>query len=67
MDFSQLNKQRAASFNKQKQLLKKLSAGQTILCEQCQKPLKLNLAVDAAQKGQVCCDKGCTLIELEIA
>ncbi|MCF6437353.1 MULTISPECIES: hypothetical protein [Pseudoalteromonas] len=67
MDFSQLNKQRAASFNKQKQLLKKLSAGQTICCEQCQKPLKLNLAVDAAQKGHVCCDKGCTYIELEIA
>jgi hypothetical protein len=67
IDFTQLNKQRAASFNKQKQLLKKLSAGQTILCETCSAPLKLNLAVDSSQKGHVCCAKGCTHIELEIA
>ncbi|MBD1582350.1 hypothetical protein [Pseudoalteromonas sp. S16_S37] len=67
MDFSQFNKQRAASFNQQKQLLKKLSAGQTMLCETCQKPLKLNLAVEVSQKGQVCCEQGCTQIELEIA
>ncbi|CAH9066493.1 hypothetical protein PSECIP111951_03825 [Pseudoalteromonas holothuriae] len=66
MDFSQFNKRRAASFNQQKQLLKKLSAGKTVLCETCQQPLKLNLAVDIAQKGLVYCQKGCTQIELEI-
>lgn len=67
MDFSQLNRQRAASFNQQKNVLKKLGKGATIFCEHCAQPLALNLATEKKQKGVVCCPKGCTHIELELA
>ncbi|TMO61410.1 hypothetical protein CWC18_11635 [Pseudoalteromonas aurantia] len=66
MDFSQLNKARAASFNQQKALLKKLGQGKTILCETCRKPLSLDLATQSIKQGVVRCAKGCTHIELEI-
>ncbi|MBE0369786.1 hypothetical protein J8L98_10105 [Pseudoalteromonas sp. MMG013] len=66
MDFSQLNKQRAHSFDKQRTILKKLGKGKTILCETCQQPLTLDLATSNTQQGIICCAQGCTHIELEL-
>ncbi|TLX49099.1 hypothetical protein C1E24_00905 [Pseudoalteromonas phenolica] len=66
IDIDAFNKKRAAAFNQHKNILKKLSKGQTLLCEQCNKPLQLDLNGQDKNKGLVSCTKGCTSIELEL-
>ena len=46
MDFSNLNKQSANSFHKQKNLLKKLMQGQLVNCPHCKQTIKLYLPED---------------------
>lgn len=71
---SALQKNSSRSFHQQKTLIKKLMAGQQILCESCQQPLKLNLPssagsnrVDNNEKSTICCLKGCTDIQLDFS
>lgn len=64
LDFSQINKSSAQSFHKQKNLIKKIGKGQTVLCSVCQKPLKLTVATDA--ETGIVCETGCTKIDLEL-
>lgn len=64
LDFSQINKNAADSFNEQRNVIKKIGRGGTVLCAACQGPLKLN--VSAKSEVGVSCDKGCTSIELEL-
>jgi len=64
IDFSQINKSTADSFNQQRNLIKRLAKGNTVLCEQCQKPLMLTV-ISEGESG-VQCTKGCTQINLEL-
>ncbi|WP_076410631.1 hypothetical protein [Shewanella sp. UCD-KL12] len=68
LDFSTINKTTAKSFNEQKNLIKRLFKGNTVLCETCKQPLNLVVPTDTAQTGKygVFCKKGCTDIELEL-
>jgi len=67
LDFSAINKSSTLSFKAQRNLIKKLGQGQTILCEHCQKPLKLTAltSADSEHETGVRCVKGCTDIVLE--
>jgi len=67
-DFSKINSSSAESFNKQKQLIKQLLTGKTILCDVCGKPLHASLPANPKKDpvGRIRCDKGCTDIELEM-
>ena len=64
MDFSAINKTTAKSFNEQRNLIKRIGKGETVLCSTCQQPLTLSVS----SKGEpgVSCQKGCTDISLEI-
>ena len=64
LDFSQINKTAAESFNQQRNVIKRLAKGKTVLCEQCQQPLTLTV-IDDGESG-VQCSKGCTQINLEL-
>jgi len=64
IDFSQINKNAAKSFNEQRDLIKHLAKGKTVLCEQCQQPL--TLTVKSEDESGVQCSKGCTQINLEL-
>lgn len=64
MDFSAINKTTAKSFNEQRNLIKRIGKGATVLCVNCQQPLTLSVSSDG-QPG-VSCQKGCTEIGLEI-
>ena len=64
IDFSQLNKTAADSFHQQRNLIKQLAKGKSVLCEQCKQPLTLTV-VDDGESG-VQCPKGCTQINLEL-
>jgi hypothetical protein len=64
MDFSVINKTSAKSFNEQRNLIKRMGKGQTVLCSQCQQPLQLS--VSSAEEAGVSCAKGCTHISLEV-
>lgn len=76
--FSELQKQSKNSFANQKQLMKKVMAGQTVLCSTCQQPLCLltpkqgNTSSNASGKSSensessgIRCKKGCTDIQLD--
>ena len=77
--FSQLQKSSSHSFNQQKLLIKKLMAGQKVLCQQCQQPLRLNLPskhqpnTPSSAKNKldnvshITCAKGCTDILLDVS
>lgn len=67
-NFSNINKSSAKSFFAHKKLIQKLGQGQTILCDQCKEPLKLDIAStkDSDRKNGIQCKNGCTTIELEI-
>ncbi|ESP91826.1 MULTISPECIES: hypothetical protein [Pseudoalteromonas] len=67
IDIAQFNKLRARSFNEQRALLKKLSKGQTVLCQTCGNAISLNIAVKEGEKAVAQCAKGCTHIELDVA
>lgn len=67
--FSELQKKSKSSFANQRQLMKKVMAGQTVLCTTCKQPLFLitpklgNTACD--ENSGIQCKKGCTDIQLE--
>ncbi|MFT4928321.1 MAG: hypothetical protein ACI8WB_004440 [Phenylobacterium sp.] len=73
LDFSAINKSSAKSFHDQRNLIKNLGRGKTVLCPTCQQPLKLVVPGKKHhdktndKTNGVRCDKGCTDIELEFA
>lgn len=66
-DFSAFNKNAAKSFADQRNLIKNVCRGKTVLCRVCGQPLKLVAPgkKPTDKKTGVSCDKGCTHIELE--
>ncbi|MCG6199857.1 hypothetical protein KSO91_01125 [Psychromonas antarctica] len=64
LDFSAINKSTANSFNEQRNLIKRIGRGETVLCVACQRPLKLS--VSTKSDVGVECEKGCTSIGLEL-
>lgn len=67
--FAELQKNSKNSFASQRQLMKKVMAGQTVLCITCKQPLFLltpthNGAASNENLG-ICCKKGCTDIQLD--
>ena len=63
-NFSKINKSSAKSFNKQRNLIKKIGQGQTVPCAICASPLKLTLS--AAEEAAVSCENGCIEISLQL-
>jgi hypothetical protein len=75
-DFSKRNKNAAQSFAEQRNLIKHVCRGKTVLCPVCQQPLKLQTPGDQSGGGNkaknankanngIGCDQGCTRIDLE--
>ncbi|QYJ77840.1 hypothetical protein [Shewanella acanthi] len=66
--FGVLNKSTAASFNEQKNLIKRVLKGQAAQCPSCKQSLKVILPeqVKAEQLAGIYCAKGCTDIELDM-
>jgi hypothetical protein len=67
--FAELQKKGKNSFAEQRQMLKKVMAGKTVLCASCQQPLyliapKQNSTVNNENSG-IRCKKGCTNILLD--
>lgn len=62
MDISAFNKKAAKSFNQQKAMIKRVLSGKAVQCPKCQSQLQL---CSGTNGFKVCCDKGCTDIELE--
>lgn len=67
--FAELQKNSKNSFADQRRLLKKVMAGQTVLCPTCNQPLcllapKKNVTVCNENSG-IRCKKGCTDIQLD--
>ena len=67
LDFSAINKHTQLSFKAQRNMIKNIAKGGTVLCQQCQKPLQLTTPIKGVKvsKTGVCCLRGCTDIELE--
>jgi hypothetical protein len=67
--FSELQNKSKNSFASQRQLMKKVMAGQTVLCSTCKQPLfLLTPSKNAAESGEnlgISCKKGCTDIQLD--
>lgn len=67
--FSELQKKSKNSFAKQRQLMKKVMAGETILCSTCQQPLFLitpeHSPKISIENSGIRCKKGCTDIQLD--
>jgi len=68
--FAALQKQSKNSFANQRQLMKKVMAGQTVLCPTCKQPLclrtpKQGSAAVSAESSGIRCKKGCTDIQLD--
>lgn len=64
LDFSALNKHSSNSFHQQRNQIKKVLRGDSVLCEQCKQPLIL-IASDKEQ-AQIGCEKQCTVINMDI-
>lgn len=64
LDFSAINKSTAKSFNEQRNLIKSIAKGQTVLCATCRQPL--TLSVSSTEEPGVSCKKGCTCICLQL-
>jgi hypothetical protein len=64
LDFSTINKTSAKSFNEQRNLIKRIGKGETVLCATCKQPLTLSVA-SSGEPG-ISCKKGCTHISLEL-
>jgi hypothetical protein len=67
--FAALQKASKDSFAKQKQIVKKVMAGQKVLCSVCQQPLTLVTpeqcnATNNKNSG-ISCKKGCTDLQLD--
>ncbi|MDB2387014.1 hypothetical protein N9W21_06680 [Shewanella sp.] len=69
IDFSVINDNTAKSFNEQKQLIKRVFKGNTVLCPTCNQALVMKLPVKDQQESVsgIRCKKGCTDIELDMA
>jgi hypothetical protein len=67
LDFSTINKDTQLSFKAQRNMIKNIAKGATVLCKQCNKPLQLTTPKKGVKvrKTGVFCVKGCTDIELE--
>lgn len=69
--FSALQKDSKNSFFKQKQMMKKVMAGQIVLCSKCQQPLFLFTPEHCtnlnSQTTGIRCKKGCTDLQLDFA
>jgi hypothetical protein len=67
--FSALHKSSSTSFHHQKALIKKVMAGKKVSCENCLQRLSLSEKDDQQHEGKlvICCVKGCTHIELDLA
>lgn len=67
--FAELQKKSKNSFASQRQLLKKVIAGQTVLCAICQQPLFLikfkEKGLPNKEDSGIRCKKGCTDIQLD--
>lgn len=67
--FSALEKASKDSFAKQKQMMKKVMAGQSVLCPQCQQALFLITPTSSTTLNQattgIRCQKGCTELQLD--
>ncbi|MCL1112608.1 hypothetical protein L2703_03150 [Shewanella basaltis] len=72
LDFSAVNDTTSASFNQQKNLIKRMLKGNSATCTDCNKPLTLQLppnsknAKPSAKAPGIYCAKGCTDIELDM-
>lgn len=64
LDFSAINKSAAKSFNEQRNLIKRIGQGETVLCTTCQQPLTLSVASNT--EPGVKCKNGCVSINLEL-
>ncbi|WP_435235234.1 hypothetical protein ACR30L_15925 [Psychromonas sp. PT13] len=64
LDFSAVNNAATKSFNAQRNLIKRIGKGETILCTTCKQPL--TLSVSKLEQPGVTCQKGCTNIALEL-
>lgn len=64
IDFSKINKAAADSFHKQRNMIKQIATGKTVLCPSCKQPL--TLTVTSEGESGVRCEKGCTEINLEL-
>lgn len=67
--FSALQKESKNSFATQKQLIKKVLAGQEVLCSTCQQPLYIltpdKSSTSNSDNAGIRCKKGCTDIQLD--
>lgn len=73
--FAALQKQSKNSFASQRQLMKKVMTGQTVLCSTCKQPLCLltpkqgstssNTSSENSEISGIRCKKGCTDIQLD--
>ena len=67
--FEALQKASKRSFAEQKQLVKKMMAGQEVLCSTCQQPLYLLTPKQSATKNNensgIRCKNGCTDLQLD--
>ena len=67
--FTDLQKKSKNSFAHQRQLMKKVMAGKTVLCQSCQQPIFLitpkQNAPDNLEHSGIRCKKGCTDIQLD--
>lgn len=68
--FAELQKKSKSSFASQRQLMKKVMSGQTVLCSTCQQPLLLLTpkysATASSENLGIRCKKGCTDIQLDL-
>ncbi len=62
--FSALQKSSKASFFAQQKLVKQVMSGKTVLCSQCNKPLRIFTPAQLEPTG-IRCQKGCTDISLD--
>jgi hypothetical protein len=67
--FAELQKRSKNSFASQRQLMKKVMAGETVLCSICQHPLYIitpeHCLTSKNEISGICCNKGCTDIQLD--
>ena len=67
--FAALQQASKNSFAKQKQLVKKVIAGQKVLCSECQQPLYLFTPEQCSEANSnssgIRCKKGCTDLQLD--
>jgi len=67
--FAELQNKSKNSYASQRQLIKKVMAGKTVLCTSCQQPIALIMPKHSGSAGSensgISCKKGCTDIQLD--